>query len=72
MLEFNVKGMSLITMISSLWSSYIKKECCLPFSSTRIKSLTTTVADIQHTLKEIQGGDQDKALCALETQDKSE
>ena len=33
------------------------KYCYLPSASTRIKSLAIAVADLQHTLKEVQGGD---------------
>ena len=43
----------------------LHKECCPPSSSTRIKSSATTVADLQDTLKGIQGEDQGEALCAL-------
>ena len=35
------------------------KECHLPSGSTRIESLTTAVADLQHTLKRIQGAAQE-------------
>lgn len=38
------------------------KECSSPSSSTRIESLATIVADLQYTLKEIQGKDLDEAL----------
>ena len=41
------------------------KDCCLPSSSTRIKSLATAVADLQDTLKGIQNKGKDEALCAL-------
>ena len=41
------------------------KECHLPSGSTRIESLTTAVADLQHTLKRIQGAAQEwGALCS--------
>ena len=41
-----------------------KKSCPLS-SSMRIKSLATVVADLQYTLKGIQGKDQDEVLGAL-------
>ena len=48
----------------------IKKQCCLPSSSTRIKLLATAVADLQSTLKGIQDEKQGEALSALEKQAK--
>ena len=41
------------------------KERCQPSSSIRTKLLATAVADLQYTLKGIQGEDQDEVLCAL-------
>ena len=35
------------------------EECQPPFASIRIRSLTTAVTDLQHTLKGVQGGDQE-------------
>ena len=37
----------------------------LPSSSSKIRSLATAVADLEYTLKGIQGKDQDEALCVL-------
>ena len=34
------------------------KNCHSPFASTRIRSLAAVVADLQHILKRLQGGDQ--------------
>ena len=34
------------------------KECHFPFGSTRIRSVATAAADLQHPLKAVQGGDQ--------------
>ena len=38
--------------------------CLLP-GSTREKSLAAAFADLQHTLKGVQGRDEEEALCAL-------
>ena len=35
------------------------KNCHSPSGSPRMKSLATEVADLQHTLKGVQGGDQE-------------
>ena len=35
----------------------VKEKCCKQYSSTRLESLTTTIADLQYTLKGIQGED---------------
>ena len=37
----------------------LAKNCHLPSASARINSLATAVADLQHTLKGVQGGDQE-------------
>ena len=41
------------------------KNCYLPSTSARMRSLATAVTNLQHTLKGVQGEINHEALCAL-------
>ena len=50
------------------WILVPSKECCSPLGSTKIESVAMAVADFQHTLKGVQGRDQEWGiLCSGKT-----
>ena len=65
-LEVDQKG-ALGKISRDIWNHLPTKTCHPLCASTKIRSLATAVADLQHTLKGVQGGEmRNEAFCALE------